>query len=175
MLAGEMKQNVIEAFNRQIQLEFEAAMLYLHLSVGLQELGLHGCSHWLRQQFHEECSHALRLITYLGERRVAAQVPALSAPAAPADSALGVFEQVLAHEQRVSAAVDALVTAARAAADYASENIMMQYVREQVEEEHDAADIVDCLRLAESNRAGLLRIDRHLGKRKAYKYSKVWS
>ncbi|MCQ2364278.1 MAG: hypothetical protein MJ051_01820 [Akkermansia sp.] len=170
-----MKQKVIEAFNRQIQLEFEAAMLYLHLSVGLQELGLHGCAHWLRQQFHEECSHALHLITYLGERRVAAQVPALAAPVAPADSALGVFEQVLAHEQSVSAAVDALVAAARTAADYASENLMMQYVREQVEEEHDAADIVDCLRLAERNRAGLLRIDRHLGKRKAYKYSKAWS
>lgn len=170
-----MKQNIIEAFHRQITLEFEAAMLYLHYSVGVAAQGLPGCSHWLRQQFHEECGHALRLISYLDSRRVSAVVPALAAPSGTAAPPLAVFEQLLAHEQRVTRAVETLVTLCRHEADYASENLMMQYIREQVEEEKDAADIVDCLRLAEDNRAGLLRIDRHLGRRRPYKYSKQWS
>lgn len=170
-----MKKNVMEAFNRQIHLEFEAAMLYLHFSVRLQEHGLPGCSHWLRQQFHEECGHALRLITYLGERRAAATIPALGSPHCPTEHPLAVFEQVLAHEQRVTLAVDALVALCRAESDFASENLMMQYVKEQVEEENDAADIVDCLRLAEDNRAALLRIDRHLGKRKNARHRREWS
>lgn len=170
-----MKKTVLDAFNRQIHLEFEAAMLYLHFSVVLQEHGLPGCSHWLRQQFHEECGHALRLISYLGERRATAVVPSLASPCCESSTPLAIFERVFAHEQRVTLAVDALVALCRAESDFASENLMMQYVQEQVEEENDAADIVDCLRLAEDNRAALLRIDRHLGKRKAAKYSKKWS
>ncbi|MGN0828667.1 MAG: ferritin [Akkermansia sp.] len=82
------------------------------------------------------------------------------------ESPIDAFAAVLEHEKRVSASVDALVTLSRAEQDYATESIMMRYVQEQVEEENAAADIVDCMRLAEGNRAGLLRIDRRMGKRK---------
>lgn len=170
-----MKPNVINAVNRQIHLEFQAAMLYLKLGISMQEYGLQGCAHWLRQQFHEECGHALRLITYLGERRVSAAVPAIESPVCEWEVPLDAFLLVLDHEKRITTAVDDLVRVCRAEEDYASENLMMQYVKEQVEEENDAADIVDCLRLAEGNRAGLLRIDRHLGKRKHHKHDPEWS
>lgn len=161
-----MKNSVIDAVNHQIHLEFEAAFLYLNLSVEMQQYGLPGCSHWLRVQFGEECSHALRLITYMGERRVAAEVPSVAPPPCVWESPIDAFAAVLEHEKRVSASVDALVTLSRAEQDYATESIMMRYVQEQVEEENAAADIVDCMRLAEGNRAGLLRIDRRMGKRK---------
>lgn len=166
MLRG-MTADVYNALNRQIKLEFEAAFLYLRMSVSMQEFGLPGFAHWLSRQFHEECAHALRLIRHMETRREQPLIPAVTPPESTWGSPLEAFEQVLAHERMVTHAVHELVSLARRDSDFATEQLMMWFVQEQLQEENDAADIVDSLRLGEGSPAGLLRVDNRLAKRAA--------
>lgn len=162
-----MTQDVYNALNRQIKLEFEAAFLYLRMSVSMQEFGLPGFSHWLSRQFHEECAHALRLIRHMETRRVQPLIPVIAPPESAWGTPLEAFEQVLVHERLVTHAVHELVALARRESDFTTEQLMMWFVQEQLQEENDAADIVDSLRLGEGSPAGLLRVDNRLAKRAA--------
>ena len=76
---------------------------------------------------------------------------------------LEVFEQVYEHECRVSKMIDALVDVAAAEKDKATQDFLWGFVREQVEEEATAMEIVDKLKRAGD--AGVFFIDAQLGKR----------
>lgn len=159
-----MTDDMLNALNNQIRLEFESAFLYLRLSAGMQEQGLPGFAHWLRRQYQEECNHALKLLTHLEARRMKGEIPSVRTPDCTCADAKETFELVCSHERKVSAAIDELVTLAREQRDYATEHMLMWFVAEQVEEEKNAADIMDSLRFGETH-DNLQCIDRLLAKR----------
>lgn len=156
-----------EALNDQIQLEISSAYLYLGMSICCDARNLGGAAHWLRLQFQEELGHATRLIDYLGERGNRATLKAIPEPSAEFDSLLQVFEKVLAHEQEVTASIYRLCDRATEERDYATQAFLQWYVTEQVEEEREASEIVETLKLAGEKGSYLLVIDKQLGQRGA--------
>ena len=76
---------------------------------------------------------------------------------------LEVFEHVYRHECHVSKLIDGLLELAQAEKDYATQNFLWGFVKEQVEEEATAQGIVDKLKKAGEN--GIFYVDAQLGGR----------
>ena len=51
----------LEAVNKQIQAEFQSAYIYLAMSARFEEQKMSGAASWMRIQWEEETSHALKL------------------------------------------------------------------------------------------------------------------
>ncbi len=153
------------ALNDQINMELASAYVYLSMSAYCAEANLRGAASWLRIQWEEELEHATKLIDYIGERGGSITLKAIAQPPSKSKSLLDVFEQVLAHEQGVTAAIHKLYDLAVVEKDYASQTFLQWYVNEQVEEENSPAEIISMLRLAGDAGAALLMIDRRLAER----------
>lgn len=155
------------ALNEQINAELASAYLYLSMSAFCDRQNLTGAAHWLRLQWQEELGHATKLIDYVTERGGEVALGAIEAPPARFGSLAAIFEQVLAHEQQVTAAIYRLYDLAVSEKDYAAQALLQWYVDEQVEEEKSAAEILAMLRLAGDSGAALLMVDRQLAQRAA--------
>lgn len=153
------------AFNEQITLEFEASMVYRQLAIIMDQQDLTGAATWLRHQADEEIVHANSFIDHLTDRGNRATIGALPAPEVSAETMLDVFRAAQAHEEKVSAAIRALVRAAEAAHDVDSRPLLNWFLDEQIEEEATVGEIVGRLELIGKDGAGMIQIDEQLGRR----------
>jgi len=154
-----------KALNEQINAETYSGYLYLAMAAYFESVNLRGFAHWMRVQAKEEMNHAGKIFDYVNERRGRVTLTAVEAPQAEWKSSLAVFEAAYKHECKVSAMIDKLVELARGAKDNATENFLQWFVKEQVEEEASADEIVQLLKLAKDAPGALLMIDRQLAAR----------
>ena len=161
-LGGKM----IEALNKQINSEIYSAYLYLSMAAYFDSLGLKGFSNWLRVQWQEELTHAMRIYDYVVERGGRVKLYAIQEPPHEWESPLAAFEHVYQHEVNVTKMIHELVELAISEKDYATYNFLQWFVAEQVEEEANASEIVDKLKLIGNDGRGLLMLDRELAARR---------
>lgn len=154
-----------DAFNDQIQAEMASAYLYLSMAAYCEGKNLKGFGHWLRAQYNEEISHAMKMFDYVIERGGQVLLQAIEAPPAEFGSPTDVFAKVLAHEQHVTARINSLYELAVAEKDYASQIFLQWFISEQVEEEGSAGEIIERMKLAGDKGSALVWIDKELGKR----------
>ena len=62
-----IEKEIEQILNEQITHEFEATYAYLGLSTALNDAGFPGFSHWMRKQYEEELTHAMKIIDYIQE------------------------------------------------------------------------------------------------------------
>jgi ferritin len=160
-----MKDAVITAVNEQIRHELESEYIYLSMSAHFEAENLPGFAKWMRLQSQEEVNHSMRLFDYLNDRGARVTLQALTQPPVTFDTPLSVFEQAFAHEQKITSLIEQLNETAGKHGDYATQAMLQWFITEQVEEEKNAAQAVDQLRMAGDNRAALLFLDRQLGAR----------
>jgi len=154
-----------QAFNDQIALEFSAAYAYLAMAAYLEHSNLDGFSRWMQVQHEEEIEHAHKFFHFLLERGERPHLAALPEPGQAFASVEEVFVAALAHEQKVTAAINAIYEKASAEKDYASLPFLQWFVTEQVEEESNVGRVLERVRLAGAHPAALLVLDRELGAR----------
>ncbi|AIJ06008.1 ferroxidase [Methanocaldococcus bathoardescens] len=63
-----IKENILDALNKQINKEFYSAYLYLSMSAYAESIGLKGFAQWLKVQSQEELDHAMKIYNYVIER-----------------------------------------------------------------------------------------------------------
>ena len=160
-----MNPIIVDAVNRQIRLEFESAFLYLAFSGNLRQYGLPGMGHWMREQYREECGHALRFVSHLENRRAKVVIPSVAAPEYAWETPLDLFRMSLEHERRITASIHELLTLCREEKEYATQCLLFDYVKEQVEEELQVEEIVDIMTLCGSRIDELLSLDQKLAAR----------
>jgi ferritin len=160
-----MHTELRDGFQQQMRMEFASAYLYLSMAGFCAHRGLQGMARWLRIQWHEELKHALKFYDFLLERGEAPQLMALEQPPAQWDSIHQLFEQVLAHEQKVTANIHRLYQRAGELHDYPAQVFLHWFIEEQVEEENQARAVLDQLRLVGESGMGLYLLDRQLGER----------
>lgn len=161
-----LNKKIQDLMNNQIQAEFNSAQLYLAMSVYSEAENLKGFAHWLKVQYKEETSHGMKIIHHLVERGGEVELKAIAAPPAKFGSMLKLFEEVLAHEQKVTALINNLYEVALKEKDYASQIFLQWFINEQVEEEANATEIVGKLQfVGEKNVNGVMYIDKELVKR----------
>ena len=153
------------ALNDQIQKEYYSSYLYLAMSAYLEAQNLPGSAKWTRIQSQEELSHALKLFDHMIDRGNRVTLAAIQQPPAGYGSALQLFEEVLEHEQHVTAYIHALYALAVKKQDYPAQVMLQWFVTEQVEEEKNASQVVEQLKAVGESKTSLMLLDRHLGKR----------
>jgi ferritin len=160
-----LTQKMQDALNAQIQAESYSAWLYLAMAAHAEQANFKGMAQWLRAQHQEELSHAYKLFDYVHDRGGKVTLKTLEAPPAEFGAPLALFEQVYRHEQHVTSLIHKLYELAVAEKDVATQVFLSWYVNEQVEEEANASEIVEKLKLIGEKSGGIWYLDKELGKR----------
>lgn len=153
------------AINDQIMHELSSAYFYLSMSAWADSANLGGAAKWLHMQAEEEQEHAMKFYQYVLDRGSKVTLQAIPQPPSEFTSMLDVFEQVQEHEAKVTALITRIYELALKENDYASQIELQWFITEQVEEEKNAAQIVDMLRMVGGQPQALFQVDRVLGKR----------
>jgi ferritin len=154
-----------DAMNEQMKSEFYAAYQYLSMAAYCESENLPGFAHWMRTQAQEETLHAMKFYDFILDRNGRVVLQAVEEPVVEFGSPLEVFERALEHEQRVTAMINDLYGLAVRENDYASQTFLQWFVTEQVEEEKNAGDVVETLKMIGDRSEALFLLDRELGRR----------
>ena len=154
-----------DAMNEQIKNEFYSAYQYLSMAAYCESANLPGFAHWMRTQSQEEMEHAMKFYDFILARNGRVVLQAMDQPVVDFVSPLEVFEQALEHEREVTAMINDLYGLAVRENDYASQAFLQWFVTEQVEEEKNAGDVVDTLKMVGEKSESLFLLDRELGGR----------
>ena len=160
-----LNKKLEQELNNQLNAELFSAYLYLSMSAYLAIQNLSGFANWMKVQFEEEQSHAMKLYQYILDRGGRVTLGKIDAPQLEWKNVIEVFEDVLAHERKVTGLINELVNIAMEEKDHATVGELQWFVTEQVEEEATASDLLDQLKLIEGKGAGMFILDRELKQR----------
>jgi ferritin len=136
-----MKENVAKGLNSQLNAEMYSSYLYLSMSAYCKTLNLDGFANWLYVQAQEEMVHSMKFYDFINQRGAKVILDKIDAPPVEWDSVEAVFENVYAHEQKVSGLINDLVDLALEERDHATNIFLQWFVTEQVEEEESASGV----------------------------------
>ncbi len=156
MLSKRMEQ----ALNDQINAEIWSAYLYLSMSAYFDSKNLPGFANWMKIQWQEELTHANKFFDYINERGGRVILQPINAVKTEWKDTLEVFQETLEHERHVSGLINKLADIAVEEKDHATNNVLQWFIKEQVEEEAVAEDIVNQLILIDGFGHGILMLDR---------------
>ncbi|MFW9903545.1 MAG: ferritin [Candidatus Thorarchaeota archaeon] len=132
-----------EALNVQIGEELNSAFIYLSASIWLKEHSFNKLSNWYWTQYNEELSHAYKFINYIIDVGGIAKIPAIPEPKSSWSSVKEIVETGYAHEQYITGKIHKLVALAEELKDYNPRELLQWFVTEQIEEEANAAELVE--------------------------------
>ena len=160
-----LSKKLHEAMNAQINAELWSAYLYLSMSMDAEAKGLKGVANWFYIQFQEEQDHARIFMNYILSRDAEVTLRPIAEVRTSWASPLEMFRDTLEHEKKVTALINDLAAIAAEDKDYASSNMLVWFIDEQVEEEQNAQDIIDSLKMVDDSKMGLYMIDKELAAR----------
>lgn len=160
-----LSKDIQEAINEQIHHEFHSAYVYLSMAAYMEAANFKGFAHWMNMQAKEEVNHAMKLFDYVNDRNGRVTLKALEQPPADFPSVLATFEQALQHEMKVTKMIHNLYALAQKESDFATVVQLQWFITEQVEEEATATEVVDRLKIAGTDGAALLLLDKEMGSR----------
>jgi len=156
-------KKVEKALNEQILKEEHSSRLYLGMASWCQKEGYQGAANFLYTQTDEERMHMLRLVHYLSDRGGTVAYGKMDPLLIQYKTLHDVFDQVLKHEEFISASINQLYAVCIAEKDYTTAQYLQWYINEQIEEESTSRGILDKIRLAGEQKGGLFMIDKDLG------------
>lgn len=163
-----ISKSIQDAVNDQIKHELYSAYFYLSMSAWAESANLGGAAKWLAVQAKEEQEHAMKFYGYVHDRGGKVTLQAIPQPPNEFTSLLDVFEQVQEHEAKVTALINRLYELSLKENDYPTQVMLQWFIEEQVEEEKNAAQVVDTLRMVGAQAQGLFQVDRMLAERAAH-------
>ncbi|MGA2787750.1 MAG: ferritin [Verrucomicrobiota bacterium] len=163
MAKTKIPAKTLTELNRQLNCELTAAQAYLGLSVWCASRNLTGFAAFFSKQSGEEREHAEKIMKHVHDRGIAPELTAIVAPKQSFKSLLEVVEQAQAMEEANTRGINAVYEAAVATKDYPAQVLMHWFIKEQVEEEAWAAELVDRVQAA-TCAGSLLSLDRHVEK-----------
>lgn len=158
-----LSRKLSDALNEQILAEIWSSNLYLSMYIHFAQIGLDGCAHWMKKQSMEELEHAHKMIDFSIQRGGQVKLDQINVVPTAFGTPLEIFEHVYTHEVHVSGLIDKLVDIAAAEKDKAAQDFLWGFVREQVEEEASAKNVVEKLKLYGEHHVAIM--DHQLAKR----------
>lgn len=153
------------AINEQINAELWSAYLYLSMSLDAENKGLKGVANWFYVQWQEEQDHARILMNYLNSRDCKVSLKPIAEVKTEWASPLEMFQETLKHEKVVTGLINNLAAIATEDKDFASSNMLVWFIDEQIEEEESARDMIFAMESVEGNKYGLYQLDKELAAR----------
>ncbi len=154
-----VQDSIISKLNKQIKLEGQASAKYLAMAAWCDQNGFDHSASFFYSQSNEEREHMLKMFHYVSDMGGVAVSPAIAEPAAEYGSLREVFEAALESEINVTESINDIVGTCRKSNDYATENFMQWYVKEQVEEEFVIRRILELFEMLGEEPMQLLMID----------------
>ena len=151
-----------KALNEQIELEGYASFLYLAMAAWCDNEGLTGCTNFMRRQSAEEQFHMMKIFEYVSEVDGYPITPGIKQPPKTFESVQKMFEQVYAHEQKVTKSIHKLVSLAKSEDDYTTFEFLQWYVMEQREEEDQMRTVLDRIKIIGTGPQSLYFIDKEV-------------
>lgn len=160
-----MNKQVLEGLNKQLNMEFASAYVYLAMSSYYESIDLEGFSEWFKVKAHEEMFHAMKIYTYIGDRRGKRDLTAIPLPVKTWKSPQAAAEDAYKHECKVSESIHKIMDIARQHKDHSTEAFLHWFVIEQIEEEAEADRIFQKVKMVADNPGGLFMLDNYMMER----------
>lgn len=131
-----------EQLNVQIGNELAAHNQYLACAVYYDALTMPRMAAFFYGQALEERDHAMMMVQYLLDTDADVQIPGVQAPVAGFANVTEPVALALEQEKRVTEQINGLLRIAREEFDFASEQFMQWFIKEQVEEVATMTDLL---------------------------------
>ena len=156
---------VEDVLNKQINAEFWSSFLYLSMAGWFETKGLKGFANWMRIQYQEETTHAVKLVDYIISRGGHVKLAALDKVPLEWKSITDAFEDTYKHECKVTEMIGNCYEVAFAEREHATANMLQWFIFEQTEEEQNVLTIIDQLKLIGENGQAIYLLDKELATR----------
>ena len=130
-----------DALNKQVANEFSASQQYIAAAVYYDAETLPQLAGFFYRQAVEERNHAMMMVQYLLDTDREVRIPAVEAPELKFSDIVAPVSMALEQEKRVTDEINELFGLAREHSDYQSEQFMLWFVKEQVEEVRSMNDL----------------------------------
>lgn len=165
MDTNRLSPTLAAALNAQMTKEAHASQIYLAYAAWANSQGFDGIANFLFRHAQEERNHMMKILEYILNRGAEVHVTAIPAPPENPVSINNCFEKIFGHEVDNTKAVYNVVKMSLVEEDWATWNFMQWFVKEQVEEETLAMNLLDKLKIAGGEKVsteGLYSLDRDL-------------
>jgi bacterioferritin B len=139
-------ERFVEQLNIQIGHEFGAHQQYVACAVYYDALTMPQMASFFYAQALEERDHAMMMVNYLIDSDAPVIIPGVAAPQVEFADLVAPVALALEQERRVSAQINELTKIAREEADFASDQFMQWFIKEQVEEVATMSDLLAVVR-----------------------------
>jgi ferritin len=136
-------ERFVTRLNEQIGHEFAASQQYVAVAVHYDSQTLPRLAGFFYRQALEERDHALMMVRYLLDTGAPVSIPGVEEPRSTFADVVEPVQLALDQERRVSDQIGELAALAREERDYASEQFMQWFIREQVEEVSTMSALLD--------------------------------
>lgn len=123
-----------DQLNAQIGEELFAHAQYIAVAAHYDALTMPQMAGFFFRQAREERDHAMMMLRYLLDTDAEIALPAVQAPRCSFEGVVAPVELALEQERRVTEQIYALTRTAREESDFAAEQFMQWFIKEQVEE-----------------------------------------
>ena len=132
----------VNQLNVQIGNEFAAHQQYVACAVYYDQQTMQQTAQLFFDQAAEERSHAMMMVRYLLDADAEVRIPALPAPINDFSDVVAPIALALEQEKRVTQQINELTAIARRENDFASDQFMQWFIKEQVEEVSKMSDLL---------------------------------
>jgi bacterioferritin B len=131
-----------EQLNAQIGNEFAAHQQYVAIAVHYDTLTMPAMAAYFYQQAIEERDHAMMMVRFLIDTDREVTIPGSDAPQSRFLDIVAPVALALEQEKRVTSQIHELTRIAREENDFAAEQFMQWFIKEQVEEVAATSDLL---------------------------------
>ena len=142
-----LDKKVKDLLNNQVNKELYSAYLYIDFANFYEENGLDGFANWYMVQAQEERDHALLFRQYLQNNGEKVTLEAIAKPDKDLTDSLTVLKYGLEHEEYVTSLIHNIYDAAYNVRDFRTMQFLDWFVKEQLEEEKNADDLIKKMEL----------------------------
>ncbi len=142
-------QKFVDQLKTQIGNEFSAHQQYVACAIYYDALTMPQMAAFFYRQALEERDHAMMMVQYLLDADADVAIPGADGPNNDFADIVAPVRLALEQEKRVSAQINELTGLARAENDFASDQFMQWFIKEQVEEVATMSDLLTVVTRAE--------------------------
>ena len=135
------------ALNEQMTKEAYASQIYLSYAAWADSEALSGVANFLFRHAQEERNHMMKILEYILKRGAKVTVTAIPAPPEDPKNIKDCFEKIFKHEVDNTKGVYKLVKMSFDEEDWATWDFMQWFVKEQIEEETLAIELLDKIKI----------------------------
>ncbi|MGH3448535.1 MAG: ferritin [Nocardioidaceae bacterium] len=141
----------VDQLNVQIGNEFAAHQQYVACAIYYDGLTMPQMAGFFYRQALEERDHAMMMVQYLIDADVEVTIPGVEAPVTTFTDVVAPVSLALDQEKRVTEQINELIGIARTENDYASDQFIQWFIKEQVEEVATMSDLLAVAKRAQQD------------------------